>query len=184
MVAIPLFKVGGLLLRTLTKPVAKALKSHAKTHPWLSTVCNSVGQHQNRAMLKIQMSVQGQINTRSVQIKELPIDQAVEKGAEFLGEVLIFSVAVAVAAYEYDRSSKSSKEKERKANEREYQKQLDVDMRFRRLEHQMRAMDDQLTLLKTQLDSATAAIVRFEDERDLAIAQRQQSRWPRLSWSS
>ncbi|RHY20240.1 hypothetical protein DYB32_010079 [Aphanomyces invadans] len=127
------------------------------------------------------MSVQGQINTRSVQIKELPVDQAVEKGAEFLGEVLIFGVAVAVAAYEYDRSSKSGKEKERKANEREFQKQLEVDMRFRRLEHQMRAMDDQLNLLKSQLDSASAAIVRIQDERDLAMAQSQQSRW--LRWS-
>ncbi|KAF0686918.1 Aste57867_21312 [Aphanomyces stellatus] len=183
MVAIPFFKVGGLLLRTLTKPVAKALKTNAKTQPWLNSICHSVGQHQNRAAWQIQMGMQGQVHSKSVKIKELPADQAVEKGADFLGEVLIFSVALAVAAYEYDRSNKSSKEKERKANERDLQKQTDIDMRFRRLEHQMREMDDHLTVLKTQLDAAAATVVRFEDEREMAHRQQKQSRWLSF-WSS
>ncbi|KAG9410393.1 Optic atrophy 3 protein [Aphanomyces cochlioides] len=165
MVAIPLFKVGGLLLRTLTKPVAKALKSRSKTQPWLNSICNSIGQRHHRVLLNIQMSMQGQIHSRTVQIKPLPADQAVEKGADFLGEVLIFSVALGVAAYEYDRSNKSSKEKERKANERDFQKQQEIDMRFRRLEHQMREMDDQLALFKAQLDAATATLIQFQEDR-------------------
>ncbi|OQR95243.1 hypothetical protein ACHHYP_00157 [Achlya hypogyna] len=180
MVAIPLFKVGGLLLRTLTKPVAKQLKQSAKTKPWLNSVCRSVGQYQHVVGVRIQMSMQGQIHWKTIQIKDLPADQAVDKGSEFLGETLIFSVAVIVAWYEYDRSSRSSKEKELKANEREFQRQQQIEMRFRTLEHLMASMEDEISALKQSVDDATAKLDLYKHEQ--AEAARKATPAPAARW--
>lgn len=111
---LPLVKLGGLVIRTLTKPLAKVVKSRSKIHPGLNAVCNSLGQGQHRVMIKFHMGFRG---IQSYTIKDLPEDQAVEKGADLIGELLIFSVAVAVASYEYTRSSTKSKESERRAEE-------------------------------------------------------------------
>ncbi|OQS05166.1 hypothetical protein THRCLA_20703 [Thraustotheca clavata] len=177
MVAIPLFKVGGLFLRALTKPVAKQLKQSAKTKPWLNSICGRVGQYGHVVTVRIQMSMQGQIHWKSIQIKDLPADQAVDKGSEFLGEALIFSVAVMVAWYEYDRSSRSSKEKELKANEREFQRQQQIELRFRNLEHSMREMEDEISALKMQVDEAAAKYQQYKHEQAEIARQQAAARW-------
>lgn len=111
---LPMVKLGGLVVRTLTKPLAKVVKSRSKNHPGLNAVCHKLGQGQHRVMIKFHMGFRG---IQSYTIKDLPEDQAVEKGADLIGELLIFSVAVAVASYEYTRSSAKSKESERRAEE-------------------------------------------------------------------
>lgn len=111
---LPMIKLGGLVVRTLTKPLAKVVKSRSKVHPGLNYVCNQLGQGQHRLMIKFHMGFRG---IQKYNIKDIPEDQAVEKGADLIGEIMIFSVAVAVASYEYTRSSAKSKEAERKNEE-------------------------------------------------------------------
>jgi hypothetical protein len=107
---LPMIKLGGLIIRTLTKPVAKSVKTSAKIHPRLNALCHGLGQQQHRWLLRFHMGYRGVSNYT---IKDLSPDQAVEKGADLIGEILIFSVAVAVASFEYSRSSEKSKQKER-----------------------------------------------------------------------
>lgn len=111
---LPMIKLGGLVVRTLTKPLAKVVKSRSKVNPALNFVCNRLGQGQHRLMIKFHMGFRG---IQKYNIKDIPEDQAVEKGADLIGEIMIFSVAVAVASYEYTRSSTKSKETERKNEE-------------------------------------------------------------------
>jgi len=186
MVGLPLVKLGGLVLRTLTKPVAKALKSRAKTQVWLNGICEQLGQKQHQMSLTFQMSFRGHVSTGTIKIKDLPSDQAVENGADLLGELLIFSVAVVVASFEYDRSSKSAKEKERKINEREYTKQLDIEMRFRRLERELREIQEEVGDLHQQLDQALAVQKKQKDEFHELIKQMHRptnSKWLSTLWA-
>ncbi|KAF1321035.1 putative coiled-coil protein, partial [Globisporangium splendens] len=111
---LPLVKFGGLVVRTLTKPLAKVVKSRSKVHPRLNAVCHSLGQQQHRLTIKFHMGFRG---IEKYSIKDLPADKAVENGADLIGELMIFSVAVAVASFEYTRSSAKSKETERKQEE-------------------------------------------------------------------
>lgn len=111
---LPLVKVGGLVLRTLTKPVAKVLKVRSKIHPGLNSICHSLGQQQHRLLIRFHMGYRG---IENYVIKDIPAEQAVEKGADLLGEVLIFSVALGVATFEYQRSTVKSRETERKQQE-------------------------------------------------------------------
>lgn len=107
---LPMIKLGGLIVRTLTKPLAKQVKSQSKVHPQLKALCNVLGQQQHRLLIRFHMGFRGISN---FVIKDLPMDQAVEQGAEFIGEFIIFSVAVGVASFEYHRSNTKSKETER-----------------------------------------------------------------------
>lgn len=111
---LPMVKFGGLVVRTLTKPLAKVVKSRSKVHPGLNAVCNSLGQQQHRLTIKFHMGFRG---IEKYKIKDIPTDQAVDQGADLIGELMIFSVAVGVASYEYARSSAKSKDAERKQEE-------------------------------------------------------------------
>lgn len=106
---LPMIKVGGLIIRTLTKPLAKAVKTRSKMHPYLNQFCHAIGQKQHRYLIHLHMSFRG---VPKFVVKDLPPDQAVEQGADLIGEIIIFSVAVAVASFEYHRSSLKAKTKE------------------------------------------------------------------------
>ncbi|TYZ62826.1 hypothetical protein PybrP1_012445 [[Pythium] brassicae (nom. inval.)] len=91
----------GTVIYTLAKSLVKVVKLRSKIAPGLNVVSYSLDQGQYR-----------------VTIKDLPEDQtqAMEKGADLIGELLVFSVAVvAVASYESTCSSAKSKESERRA---------------------------------------------------------------------
>lgn len=111
---LPMVKLGGLVLRTLTKPLAKRIKAQSRVHPTLNDVCHELGQRQNRALVKIDMRLR---RVHDETIPELPRDEAVANGADLLGEFLIFAVAVTVASNEYARSSTKARET-KLANER------------------------------------------------------------------
>lgn len=115
---LPMIKLGGLVARTLTKPLAKQVKSRAKVTPWLNGVCLRLGQQQHRLSMQLHMGFRGIANYT---IKELPNDQAVEHGADLIGEVIIFSVALGAASLEYSRSSAQTREKQRIENEQRLQ---------------------------------------------------------------
>lgn len=107
---LPMIKLGGLVARTLTKPLAKQVKSRAKVNAGLNAVCLALGQRQHRISMQLHMGFRGISNYT---IKSLPADQAVEQGADLIGEVIIFSVALGAASLEYSRTSAKSREKER-----------------------------------------------------------------------
>lgn len=117
---LPMIKLGGLIVRTLTKPLAKVVKTRSKIDPTLTNICNHLGQTQHRWLIRFHMGYRGVSN---YVIKDLPADQAVEKGAELVGELIIFSVAVGVASFEYQRSNQQSKEKARIDAELKQQKE-------------------------------------------------------------
>ncbi|KAL0586258.1 hypothetical protein ABG067_004107 [Albugo candida] len=130
---LPMIKVGGLIIRTLTKPLAKAVKTRSKMHPYLNQFCHAIGQQQHRYLIHLHMSFRG---VPKFVVKDLPPDQAVEQGADLIGEIIIFSVAVAVASFEYHRSSLKAKTKEEIEQQQKQQAQEDMENRFQRLEAQ------------------------------------------------
>jgi hypothetical protein len=52
-----------------------------------------MGQTKHRRLIRFHMGYRGVSN---YVIKDLPTDQAVEKGADLMGELIIFSIAVGV----------------------------------------------------------------------------------------
>ncbi|KAJ0399442.1 hypothetical protein P43SY_005381 [Pythium insidiosum] len=141
---LPMIKLGGLIVRTLTKPLAKVVKTRSKTHPRLNALCHRLGQQQHHLLFKFHMGFRGVSNFT---IKDLPADQAVEKGADLIGELIIFSVAVAVASFEYSRSTTKSKEKEQLELEKKRRQEEEIERRFNHLEEKVIWLEAQLAVM-------------------------------------
>ena len=141
---LPLIKLGGLLLRTVTKPIGKSIKVNAKTSPNLKRVCILIGNLQHNFMWRIQLR-----GISQYQVKPLSDEQAVETGSEFIGEAFIFSIAVAVASFEYHKSWTKSELKAQAAQAEEAEKQQQwkhdiarLEMRIEELEKSQHAMNE------------------------------------------
>ncbi|KAJ2797449.1 hypothetical protein H4R20_005175 [Coemansia guatemalensis] len=95
------FKIASLVFRTLSKPVANALKQQAKSHEIFRSLCINVAQVAHRTEMNWKMHVLGY---RKEKIRPLNDARAIDAGANFLGEAFIFGVAVTLIFAEQIRS--------------------------------------------------------------------------------
>ena len=133
---LPLIKLGGILLRTVTKPIGKSIKVNAKTSPNLKRVCILIGNLQHNLLWRAQLR-----GISQYQVKPLSDEQALEYGSEFIGETFIFSIAVAVASFEYHKSWTKSELKARAAQAKEAEKQRQWTHDIARLEMRIEALE-------------------------------------------
>ncbi|KAJ2746286.1 hypothetical protein GGI20_001487 [Coemansia sp. BCRC 34301] len=139
------FKIASLLFRTLSKPVANALKQQAKSHDLFRSMCINVAQLAHRTEMNWKMNVLGY---KKEKIRPLNDAKAIDAGANFLGEAFIFSVALSLLFAEQIRSR----------NQAQRQRNV-VDDRLDELERGMleskedlRRMQDERDLLRTEVD--------------------------------
>ncbi|KAJ9067471.1 hypothetical protein DSO57_1038778 [Entomophthora muscae] len=107
-------KLGALLIRTLAKPVANSLKSQTKNSDLFRKFCIGLAQKSHRYEMKMKMNFLGYEKER---IRPLSESRAVELGANFLGESLIFMVAAGVIGFEAYRSNTKAKDRVDYVNE-------------------------------------------------------------------
>lgn len=114
--AFPIAKLGALLIKQISKPIANACKERAKHHPFFRTyVCMPPAQFYNWCEVKAKMWI---LNLgRPVNIPVLSQEMAIELGANLLGESLIFTIGAVILMFEYNRQSKKEAAKEIKKEE-------------------------------------------------------------------
>ncbi|KAI9203263.1 uncharacterized protein BJ171DRAFT_510141 [Polychytrium aggregatum] len=102
-------KLGSLLIRTLAKPIASSIKDAAKQHPRFKEFCMGVAQTLNTIDMKLKMRF---FDYKVEAIRPLNDAKAVEVGATFISEAVIFSVAgLTIVAEVYRSNIKSNKSK-------------------------------------------------------------------------
>ena len=109
----PLIKLGYLLIRTVAKPVANILKRQTKNHPVFRSVCVRLAQTYHRTEIKMSRRLGGASKavTEAV-VRPLDEQKAIEVGANFLGETLVFLVAGTVLII--DQTVSAQKEQARR----------------------------------------------------------------------
>ncbi|ENN77482.1 putative OPA3-like protein CG13603 [Dendroctonus ponderosae] len=107
----PVAKLGALLLKQVSKPIATVVKNQAKSSPvFRKYVCMPPAQFYNWCEIKAKMWI---LNLgKPVNIPVLNEAQAIELGANLLGEAIIFIIAAGVLINEYYRSSVKEAAKE------------------------------------------------------------------------
>eukprot|EP00285_Hemiselmis_virescens_P007139 CAMPEP_0173396676 /NCGR_PEP_ID=MMETSP1356-20130122/36203_1 /TAXON_ID=77927 ORGANISM="Hemiselmis virescens, Strain PCC157" /NCGR_SAMPLE_ID=MMETSP1356 /ASSEMBLY_ACC=CAM_ASM_000847 /LENGTH=215 /DNA_ID=CAMNT_0014355761 /DNA_START=269 /DNA_END=913 /DNA_ORIENTATION=+ len=110
----PLFKFGALFIRTLSKPVAAAIKKRAVEHENFRSRCAAFAQWWHRMEVRLQVQLMGH-TART--IRPLGEAEAVKSGAEILGEGVIFSIAAAVMLAENRRAAASDARKKAQIQE-------------------------------------------------------------------
>ncbi|KAJ3335517.1 hypothetical protein HDU93_005304 [Gonapodya sp. JEL0774] len=87
-------KIGFLAIRTIAKPVTAAIKSGAKNHPAFKSFCVNVAQAYHAVDIRLNASLAG--GPAPDKVRPLSEAKAVELGADFLGEFLMFAIAAGI----------------------------------------------------------------------------------------
>ncbi|KAH3687907.1 hypothetical protein WICPIJ_001124 [Wickerhamomyces pijperi] len=90
-------KLGSLLLRQVSKPIANILKAQAIDHEVFKKVCIWIAQRLHRTDVTLRMKLMGE---KGAKVRPLNDKKAVENGANFLSETFIFSVAGSIVLFE------------------------------------------------------------------------------------
>uniref|UniRef100_A0A0A9YUQ8 Putative OPA3-like protein CG13603 n=1 Tax=Lygus hesperus TaxID=30085 RepID=A0A0A9YUQ8_LYGHE len=107
----PVAKLGVLLVKQVSKPIANILKENAKRHPFFRKhVCMPPAQIYNWCEVKMKMWVMNL--GKPVEIPKLNEAMAIELGANLLGETIIFSIAALLLFLEYSRQARKEAAKE------------------------------------------------------------------------
>ncbi|KAF7350962.1 OPA3-domain-containing protein [Mycena sanguinolenta] len=97
-------KIGTLLIRTVAKPIATALRNQAKEHERFRGLCVNLAQFMYRSEVKLRTNILGE---KEKHIRPLSETRAIENGANALAEGFLFTVAAALILGETWRSSRS-----------------------------------------------------------------------------
>ncbi|XP_071532928.1 optic atrophy 3 protein homolog isoform X2 [Panulirus ornatus] len=114
MAVFPLAKLGTLVIKQVSKPLANIAKSRAKnSHFFRTYVLMPPAQFYHWCEVRMKMYVMnlgrsGQGST----IPKLNEDAAIELGANLLGEGVIFAIAASILAFEVSRQKEKEKKKE------------------------------------------------------------------------
>ncbi|KAL8460443.1 hypothetical protein ACS0TY_032110 [Phlomoides rotata] len=90
--ALPVVKLGSLLVRTIPKPIANRLKRAASYHPRFGALIVDLAQGYHRMTSKMQIHVLGRSNT--LEIRPLNEKRAIQSATDLLGELFVFSVSI------------------------------------------------------------------------------------------
>jgi hypothetical protein len=113
--AFPIVKLGALLIKQVSKPLANLAKRRAKSSPFFRTyICMPPAQAYHWVEVKMKML---SMNVgKPVAIPKLNEAMAIELGAELVGEGVIFIITAAILVAEYARGARkaAAEEEERK----------------------------------------------------------------------
>ena len=113
--AFPVAKLGFLLIRQVSKPLAKTVAARAKKSPLFKNwVCIPVAQLFHFYEVKMKMRALNLGTGKVTKVPKLTETKAVEQGAEILSEAIIISIASGILIYEYNRSKEKDDAKEEK----------------------------------------------------------------------
>lgn len=91
------FKVGSLLLRTVAKPIANAIKRQAKEHEGVKKVCMSIAQTVHETDIKLRMRLLGETK---IKVRPLNEKAALDLMGNIISEGFLFLVAGSLIIYE------------------------------------------------------------------------------------
>ena len=86
-------KIGGLFIKAIGKPIANSLKYSAKQNDLFKKIAISAGRGVNQASTRLSLFTSyGKV--QNITVKPLSEKQAVERGAEVLGKLLLLYVLI------------------------------------------------------------------------------------------
>lgn len=165
--AFPVVKLGALLVKQVSKPLATFVKKRAINNAFFRNyICMPPAQLYHWCDVRMKMYLSNIIRTKdSVPIPKLNEQAAIELGANLLGEAVIIGVASSILLWEYNRQ----KEKENQREEEESEFVNNLENRITDLAFANEELDTRLREL-TRLVYATPAIMATQTKLDNAAA--------------
>ncbi|CAM9499327.1 unnamed protein product [Discosporangium mesarthrocarpum] len=163
MVAIPVFKLFQMTIKTVTKPIANRIKSEASRHPTLRRGLEWMGQSSHQLSSKLSINAAGHTATK---IKPLDEAAAVARGGTYVAEGFIYAVGGGLVIWDYRTNQLKAAvkgEEAKKAKEEDDRKQAAA---FQAIDHRLRVLEAEIL------------------QHSLEEIQETQSKMPKLSKTS
>ncbi|KAF8456163.1 optic atrophy 3 protein-domain-containing protein, partial [Terfezia claveryi] len=133
-------KLGSLVIRTISKPIATAIKAQARDHPTFRRICIRLAQSLHRTDMQIHPTTTYTVNGRTYHIRPLSETKAIDRGAAFISEFFLFAVAGSLILFESLRSRR-----------KETNRQDIVTERLERLEEHTRQDEARMAILEDEV---------------------------------
>lgn len=145
----PLVKIGYLFIRTVAKPFSAVIKQQAKDHPKFKEFCVRCAQFYHRLDVRMRRRLAARAGEEVVSggIKPLDEQKAVDLGASFIGEAIIFGVAGVLLVADSARSHRAEAARRRIIEDRFEQLFDDV----LKLTERLKEQKEQLHVLQQEL---------------------------------
>ena len=137
--ALPITKLAGLLVKTLSKPLSKRIKHEFSRYQITQRILIGIGQTTHTITSRMTIWSAG-YQVRS--ITPLEPEKALKDGAEFLGESIVFLVSGTVVVWEYNRSNEKARLKEEKVREEERQQREALRAKLKTLDKRLQALEE------------------------------------------
>ncbi|VDN11605.1 unnamed protein product [Dibothriocephalus latus] len=142
----PLFKLGILAAKQISRPIVNNLKRRAKSNAFFHRyICTPPGQLYHLWDTRIRLKLLGLETPKTV--KKLSDDAAADIGAEILGEFVMFTIGTGLLVLEYRRQSRNEAEKEQRLQDRLSGLRSSID----ELERQLQFHEEKLVELNRHL---------------------------------
>ncbi|KAG4302332.1 hypothetical protein PCANB_001521 [Pneumocystis canis] len=118
-------KIGFLVIKTLSKPIATNLRRQAKQHPRFRKICVDLAQIMHETETRMKANLLGK-QRKIKKVSSLNEENAIERGADFLSESFLFLIAGSLIFCEGWRTRKKEQTRRDKVAEdiEELQKQV------------------------------------------------------------
>lgn len=143
-----LSKLGGLLVKTLAKPLSKRIKQDFSRFEVGRTILINVGQLSHNITSRMTIWSAG-YTVRS--IKPLENDKALKTGAELVGESFVLLITAGVLVWEYQRGKEQSSIKEEKERMKQNIERMEMQQRLQALERRLDNLDATMQVVVGQL---------------------------------
>jgi hypothetical protein len=165
--AIPFIKLFFLAVKQVAKPVASRIKASALNNERLHRSMVSVGQRLNLNMIQLERIADGMAPLKAERVKDLGDKEALTRGADFLAEMVVYSVSASIIGIEHYMTQ----QKARKATAKEAAKEAEAQrLKQENEERQWRKFE--------QLDSTLQELQQRLSEMEAMEERRQRSgRW-------
>lgn len=156
MAALPVVKLVGLMVKTLSKPISKRIKADLASYDMAKKIVMRIGRAEHKVESYMTIWSSGY---RVKAIKKIKDEEALKNGAEFVGEGFVYTVSAGVIIYEYRRSGRSAERKAEEKRERIRESQRKLQAKLETLDLRIKAVED---LIKEQqhVEETTTLLTR------------------------
>jgi hypothetical protein len=137
--ALPITKLAGLFIKTLSKPLSKRIKHDFSRYQITQRILVGIGQTNHAITSRLTIWSAG-YQVRS--ITPLEPEQAMKEGAEFVGESIVFLVSGGVVVWEYNRSNEKARKNELKVREEARQQREALKAKLSTLDKRLHALEE------------------------------------------
>jgi len=170
--ALPLIKIGAVLFKEVSKPIAAYIKREAVQHPLLRRIAMTLGRSYEYSIQKIEKTF---TNNKTMVIKPVSDTHALTVGADLVAQGFLLSTAIGLVLLEYYRNARIKTQEDLIKACQKMERQAVKKQKLLELENKIILAQEKINNLEYQIKVLSGEII--PNEQDLSIKKHTTSSW-------